>query len=161
MTKRGGPPDRATVKVFPPAVPVLAIVAGVLLQRRWPLSLLDLAAPARYWLGGAILLGAVLGLGLWSVVLFRRSGQSENPWKPTTSIVRRGPYRVTRNPMYLQMLIGCVGFAVLLSNTWILLLTPLVALVLQELAIKPEEAYLERTFGQEYLDYKAHVRRWL
>ena len=71
-----------------------------------------------------------------------------------------GPYRFTRNPMYLQMVIACFGFAIALWNGWIALLTPVCAYVLQTFAIKPEEAYLERKFGQSYLDYKQRVRRW-
>ncbi|MDH3458457.1 MAG: isoprenylcysteine carboxylmethyltransferase family protein [Gemmatimonadota bacterium] len=105
--------------------------------------------------------GAILGLGLWSVILFRRSGQNENPWKPTPSIVERGPFRVTRNPMYLQMVLSCIGLSVAFANPWILLLTPVCALLLQTLAIIPDEAYLERKFGGTYLEYKSRVRRWL
>jgi protein-S-isoprenylcysteine O-methyltransferase Ste14 len=63
--------------------------------------------------------------------------------------------------MYLQMVLGCVGFFIILSNAWILILTPICALVLQQFAILPEEAYLERKFGDAYLDYKRRVRRWL
>ena len=156
------PRDAAAVRVFPPAVPVLAILIGVGLDRLWPLGLgPELSAPARYWIGGAITVGAILGLGVYAVVLVRRSGQSENPWKPTTEILERGPYRLTRNPMYLQMVLGCIGFAILLGNLWILLLTPVCAWVLQRFAILPEEAYLERKFGERYLSYKRRVRRWL
>jgi protein-S-isoprenylcysteine O-methyltransferase Ste14 len=154
-------PDAAAVRVFPPAVPLAAIGLGVALDRVWPLPIVILSAPARYWIGGAIVVGAILGLGLWSVVLFRRSGQNENPWKPTPAIVDRGPFRVTRNPMYLQMMLVCVGVAVALANAWILLLTPVAAWVLQRLAIEPEEAYLERKFGGTYREYKRRVRRWL
>ena len=75
--------------------------------------------------------------------------------------VRVFPLRVTRNPMYLQMVLACMGFSVILSNAWILILTPFCALVLQRFAILPEEAYLERKFGDEYLEYKRRVRRWL
>jgi protein-S-isoprenylcysteine O-methyltransferase Ste14 len=154
--------DAAAVRVFPPGVPLLTILLGVGLNRVWPIELgLPVAAPGRYWLGGAIVLGAVLGLGLWSVILFRRSGQSENPWKPTPRIVDAGPFRITRNPMYLQMLLVCIGFAVLLGNWWIAVLTPVGAWVLQRFVILPEEAYLERKFGETYLAYKRRVRRWL
>ena len=152
--------DRADVRVFPPGVPVATILIGIGLDRLFPLRL-GLPAPTRFWLGGALVVAAVLGLGLWSVVLFRRSGQNENPWKPTPEIVDRGPFRVTRNPMYLQMVLGCIGFATILSNAWILLLTPACGAALQRFAILPEEAYLERKFGEAYLNYKRRVRRWL
>ena len=154
--------DAAAVRVFPPAVPVLTILLGIVLQRLWPIQVdLAIAPAARYWVGGLIAVGAILGLGLWSVVLFRRSGQDENPWKPTPQIVERGPFRMTRNPMYLQMIIVCIGMAFMLANAWILLLTPLGGWVLQRFAIRPEEAYLERKFGDKYLAYRRRVRRWL
>jgi len=154
--------DRASVRVFPPGVPLLTILVGVGLNRLRPLGFGGfMPVPMRYWVGGLIVAGSVLGLGLWSVVLFRRSGQSENPWKPTTIIVDRGPFAFTRNPMYLQMLLVCVGLSVMLSNLWILLLTPLCGALLQHFAILPEEAYLERKFGERYLGYKRRVRRWL
>jgi protein-S-isoprenylcysteine O-methyltransferase Ste14 len=154
--------DAAEVRIFPPAIPLLTVLIGIGVSHRWPLGLgLELASPQRYWGGGLIVACAVLGLGLWSVVLLRRSGQSENPWKPTTQIVERGPFRITRNPMYLQMVLVCAGVAVLLDNLWILILTPVCAWLLQTLAIVPEEQYLERKFGDTYLAYKKKVRRWL
>ncbi len=156
------PRDAAAVRVFPPGVPLLTILLGIGLNHLWPLELgFALGAPARYWVGGAIVVGALLGLGFYSVTLVRRTGQSENPWKPTTEIVNRGPFRFTRNPMYLQMVLGCIGFAIILTNMWILLLTPVCAWVLHRFAILPEEAYLERKFGEKYLSYKRKVRRWL
>jgi protein-S-isoprenylcysteine O-methyltransferase Ste14 len=141
---------------------LLTVLIGIGLDRLWPIDLgFELAAPERYWIGGLIVAGAVLGLGLWSVVLLRRTGQSENPWKPTTQIVETGPFRATRNPMYLQMVLACIGIAVTLMNVWILVLTPVCARLLQQLAILPEESYLERKFGATYLAYKRRVRRWL
>lgn len=156
------PRDAAAVRVFPPGVPLLAVLLALGLERLWPLDLgIEVPAPVRDWLGGGIVGGAVLGLGLWSVVLFRRSGQSENPWKPTPRIVQRGPFRLTRNPMYLQLVLVCVGLSILLETWWLLLLTPVVAWALQRFAIRPEEAYLERKFGDEYRAYKRRVRRWI
>lgn len=154
--------DAAAVTVFPPAVPLAVILAGVALQDAWPLAADSfLPKPERYWFGGVIATAAVLCLGLWSVVLVRKTGQSENPWKPTTQIVERGPFRITRNPMYLQMVVGCMGVAILLANPWILLFTPLGAWALHRWAILPEEAYLERKFGDAYAGYKRRVCRWL
>jgi protein-S-isoprenylcysteine O-methyltransferase Ste14 len=154
--------DGAVVRILPPGVPLLTIVAGVLLNRWWPIDPgFTLPAPARYWVGGLVVAGAFLVFGVWAVVLFRRTGQDEKPWAPTPEIVERGPFRVTRNPMYLQMVIGCIGFAIILMNVWILLLTPLCGWALQRFAIRPEEEYLERKFGDVYLTYKRRVRRWL
>lgn len=154
--------DRAAVRVFPPAVPLLTVVLGVALQHYWPIdSGIALPAAARYSVGAFIVVASVLGLGLWSVLLVRRSDQTENPWKPTTAIIESGPFRISRNPMYLQMVLVCLGFSVLLWNAWILLLTPLCAWLLQRLAIRPEERYLERKFGDDYRAYKRRVRRWI
>lgn len=154
--------DAAAVRVFPPAIPLATILAGGALQHVWPISIDSfLPAPARYWIGGLVVVMAVLIMGLWSVMLLHRTGQSENPWMPTTQIVQRGPFRITRNPMYLQMVVGCLGFAVLFANAWILLVTPLCAWFLRRWAILPEEAYLERKFGSAYASYKHRVRRWI
>ena len=154
------PVDAAAVRIFPPAVPLLTILLGIALNRLCALKL-KLSAFSRYGIGGGIVIGAVLGLGLYSVILLRRTGQSENPWTPTSEIVTRGPFRFTRNPLYLQMILGCIGLAIILRNSWILLLTPLAAWALQSLAIRPEEAYLERKFGESYRLYKRKVPRWL
>lgn len=154
--------DAAKVRFFPPGIPLLTIALGWLLNSLWPLTdVLYLAAPLRYYLGAGLAIGAVALLGFWAVLLFRKGGQSENPWKPTPQIEQRGPYQVTRNPMYLQMILVCLGVAIATNNWWIVLLTPLAAWALQTLAIKPEEEYLEQKFGQEYLVYKSRVRRWL
>ena len=154
--------DHAEVRIFPPAVPLVTVLLGVGLDYLWPIDIgFLLPTPARTWIGGLIVASAFLGLGLWPVMIFRRSGQSAHPWKPTPSIVERGPFRLTRNPMYLQMLLICIGIAVMLMNLWILILTPLCAWILQKLAIEPEEAYLERKFGAPYRAYKQRVRRWI
>ncbi len=156
------PNDAAAVRVFPPAVPLITVLLGVALQYVLPIHIgFFPAAVARYSLGALIVVGAVLGLGLRSVLLVRRSGQSENPWKPTTQIIDQGPFGISRNPMYLQMVLVCVGFSVLLWNTWILLLTPLCGWALQSLVISKEEAYLESKFGDSYAAYKRRVRRWI
>lgn len=155
-------PDAARVRVFPPGVPLITILLGQVLQRLWPIAeSLELAPLVRYGGGGLIVFGSIFGIGLRAVRTMRRSGQDENPWKPTPSIIESGPYRFTRNPMYLQILIVCIGFAILLGNPWIVLLTPVAGWVLYRLAIRPEEEYLERKFGETYLAYKRRVRRWI
>ena len=156
------PKDAAEVHVFPPAIPLVTVLLGVALNYLMPFSAgVTSVTPARYWVGASFVAGSILGLGWWSVRLIRGSGQSENPWKPTTAIIERGPFRISRNPLYLQMVLVSVGFSIILWNIWILLLTPLCAWSLQRWAIAPEEAYLERKFGGSYLAYKRRVRRWI
>lgn len=162
MPASGAHKDAASIRVFPPAVPLLTVIAGMALGRAVPFgSDLLLRTPLRYWLGGSIIVGALYFLGYRAVRLMRGSGQSENPYKSTTEILTSGPYRFTRNPMYLQMVLVCLGFAVLLSNLWILVLTPVCALVLHFMVILLEERYLERKFGDTYTDYQRRVRRWI
>ena len=154
--------DAARVRMFPPGVPLLTILAGLGLDRVRPIDIdALLGTPARYWVGGAIIVAAIATLGAPAVRLQRRSGQSENPWKPTTSIVERGPYRFSRNPMYLQLLVATLGAAVMLMNAWIVLLIPVAMWVLVQFVILPEERYLEGKFGEGYLAYKRRVRRWI
>lgn len=154
--------DAAKIRVFPPAIPLVTVLAGVGAEYLVPIQFgATPSATLRLTLGALIAVGAVLGLGLWSVLLVRRSGQSENPWKPTTEIIQRGPFRFSRNPMYLQMVLVCVAFSIVLWNVWILLFTPVCAGAFQKLVIAPEEAYLERKFGDSYLQYKRRVRRWI
>ncbi len=154
--------DGAAVRFPPPLLPLATILLGVGLERLWPFwAGPELPAPARYWIGGIVVAASLLVLGLWPVVMFRRSGQSELPWRPTPLVLENGPYRFTRNPMYLMMVLVCIGVAIILSNAWILLLTPLCAWFLYYFAIAPEEVYLERKFGEPYRHYKRRVRRWL
>lgn len=153
--------DRAEVRFFPPGIPVLTILAGVALNQIWPTELGIIPRGLRLWLGAAIVVFAIAFLGFRAVRMMRGSGQSENPYKPTTSVLDTGPFAVTRNPMYLQMVLVCIGVGIALGNLWVLLLSPVCGLLLHVLVIKPEETYLERKFGDQYLEYKKRVRRWL
>ncbi len=154
--------DGAAVRLPPPLVPVVAILIGVALGAFSPIVPgFVLPTPERYWIGGMTIAGSLIGLGLWPMFLFRDSGQDVAPWSTTPEIVVLGPYRFTRNPMYLMMVLLCIGFTILLSNAWIGILTPICAWVLYQTAIKPEEAYLEQKFGASYRAYKLRVRRWV
>ena len=154
--------DHAAVRFPPPLVAIAIIVGGKILSTFFPLIAgFELPTPGRYWFGGLIIAASALILGIWPVVQFRRSGQSEIPWTPTPELIIQGPYRFTRNPMYLMMILLCIGFGVLLAAPWIFVLTPVCAILLYLIAIKPEEAYLERKFGESYVQYKRDVRRWL
>ena len=153
--------DAANVRLPPPLLPLATVLIGVAIGSRWPLTMPVTDIAAVLFGVGTVLLVATVALAAWAVHVMRRSGQSELPWTPSTSIVRAGPYRFTRNPMYLAMVVSCVAFAFLLQNAWILILTPLCAWLLLVIAIVPEERYLEAKFGDAYLGYQRSVRRWL
>jgi len=156
--------DRSGAAVWfpPPLLPMLVVLIGAGLGYLWPLGVgFELPTPGRYWVGGFIVVGSVLTLGLWPIMMFKRSGQSVIPWTDTPKIEIRGPYRFTRNPMYLQMILVCLGCTIILANGWILLMTPVCAWLLYQTAIRHEEAYLEEKFGESYRAYKKSVRRWI
>ena len=81
--------------------------------------------------------------------------------RPATDLATSSVFAWSRNPIYLGMVLLCGGVAVFTNSLWTLLLTVAFAAVLHKGVIEPEEAYLERRFGQRYLDYKARVRRWI
>ena len=152
----------AAVKFPPPILPLVTIVAGHILGRFLPLFPdLVLPTPARYWIGGLIAVAAVLVLVVLPFRQFQRSGQDPKPWTPTPEIVVAGAFKFTRNPMYLGMIVFCLGFAIILSDVWILILTPVCGWLIYHLAIRHEEDYLEEKFGESYRAYKMTVRRWI
>ncbi len=111
-------------------------------------------------LGGALLLAGIVLLFLFERE-FQRKKTAANPWRPTTAIASDGPYRFTRNPAYVGMALVYVGIALCSQALWVLLPLPVVLAIIDRGVIAREERYLERKFGQEYLDYKGRVRRWL
>lgn len=152
----------AAVKFPPPILPIVTIIAGYVIGRFLPLfpdSVLP--APERYWIGGLICVAAVVVFVILPFKQFQRTGQDPKPWTPTPEFIGSGLYRFSRNPMYLGMIVFCLGFAVILSEAWIVILTPACGWLIYVLAIGPEEAYLEQRFGDAYREYKARVRRWI
>jgi protein-S-isoprenylcysteine O-methyltransferase Ste14 len=111
-------------------------------------------------LGGALFVAGLALLASFNTA-FHRKGTAVEPWKPTTAIVSTGPYRLTRNPAYVGMALVYAGIAVMSDALWTLAPLPLVLLIVDRGVIAREERYLERKFGQEYLEYKRRVRRWI
>ncbi|HEV2446437.1 MAG TPA: isoprenylcysteine carboxylmethyltransferase family protein [Candidatus Sulfopaludibacter sp.] len=100
------------------------------------------------------------GVGLPGIIALRRAGTSPNPNRPTTALVVTGPYRFTRNPLYLSMALIYAGIALAASFLGALVLLPVAMAIVDRNAVL-EEAYLERRFGDAYRAYKARVRRWV
>ena len=154
--------EHAAVRFPPPAVGVLTIICGYLLGRFVPvLQGFGFPAPERYWIGGGLAVVAGIVFGAWPALHFRSTGQNPTPWSETPELVRHGPYRFTRNPMYVMMILVCIGFAIILNTAWILILTPVCATIIYFVAIRHEGTYLERKFGAAYREYRESVRRWI
>jgi protein-S-isoprenylcysteine O-methyltransferase Ste14 len=152
--------DGAAVRFPPPFVPLIALGLGIAMQALlWPLRL-PLPGIARYSIAAVFVALGVALMGS-AIRLFARSGQDPAPWKSTPEIIATGVYRFTRNPMYLGMGLLQAGIGVALANAWVVFFVPLTWLVIYRIAIRHEEAYLERKFGSVYTDYKRTVRRWL
>ena len=148
------------VKVPPPAV---ALLFGLLM---WLASrvVASIGIPVGARVGVAVVLASLgLTFGFAVMLSFVRARTTMNPTKPsaTSSLVTGGVFRLTRNPMYLSLLLYLLGWAAYLSNWLALLLVPVFVLYINELQIKPEERALSALFGAEYASYKARVRRWL
>jgi protein-S-isoprenylcysteine O-methyltransferase Ste14 len=147
---------------FPP--PFL-FVAGFLVAlglERWVLSLRfgGGSRPALV-LTGWLLIALGIGVLVWAMLTFRGARTAIMPFKSASRIVESGPYRFSRNPMYVGLTLTYVGLSVLMGMAWPLLLLPLVLMALFGLVIKREERYLDHAFGPEYAEYRKHVRRWL
>jgi protein-S-isoprenylcysteine O-methyltransferase Ste14 len=151
-------PDTANVLLPPPLIFLAALVAGLLLHHVLPIHWL----PAAWadWIGGA-LVGIAVAIGLSGVLALRAARTAIDPRKPTTAIVQAGPYGFSRNPLYVALILLCVGIAALSNALWILPLLIPAILVLRIGVIRREEAYLERKFGDAYRAYRARVRRWI
>jgi protein-S-isoprenylcysteine O-methyltransferase Ste14 len=154
------PVDAATVRIPPPVVFVVSTLLGVLIER----FVVPARLPLDEWerIGGSIVL-VVLATALMGAAFgpFRKTGQDPRPWRSTPSLVATGVYRFTRNPMYVSMALIQVSLAVAFRNGWILVTLPVSMIGVYLAAIRHEEAYLDRKFGEAYRSYRRSVRRWL
>jgi len=143
--------------------PVVALLFGFLI---WLAS--SLVAPLEVPFGPRVAVALVLAslglvLGISGMVSVWRAKTTMNPTKPaaTSPLVTTGPFRLTRNPMYLSLLLYLLAWAVYLSSLPALLLLPVFVLYINQFQIKPEERVLSSLFGPEYAAYQGRVRRWL
>ena len=143
--------ETAQVIVRPPLAWGLAVIAGFGLDWLVPLRFLPADLPAG-WLGAMVFVLA-LALFAWAIVTISRAGSNVPTNLPTTAIVESGPYRFTRNPIYLGMFLGLIGLAIAFDNLWLLMMLALFALVIRYGVVAREEAYLERKFGDVYGGY--------
>jgi protein-S-isoprenylcysteine O-methyltransferase Ste14 len=150
--------DNPGVITPPPFIYAGALVIGLLANRLLRLRFLPRRLARTL---GPLLFVSGLLVGLLGFLEVRRAGSNGDPREPTTTVVTEGPYRFTRNPMYLGFTLQYVGISALFNALLPILLLPAVQQLMRRGVIEREERYLERKFGEEYLHYKESVRRWI
>ena len=149
------------VRILPPFLFGGTLLVGFGLQWMWPVRI----APERFLVllrveGGALILIAIV-LAMAAHQRFERAGTNVNPLRPVTALVLSGPYRFTRNPMYLGFVLLTVGIALIANALWPIVVLIPTLFVLHYEVIAKEERLLEARFGDEYRAYRRRVRRWI
>lgn len=111
--------------------------------------------------GGITIIVIAVLLALIALAQFIRARTHVEPWRPTTKVIRTGVFRFSRNPIYLSFCIAAIGIGLLLNSWWVVASVTVIKPLLEHFVISREEAYLEKKFGEHYLEYKRQVRRWL
>ena len=150
--------DRAKVTILPPLIPLSAIGIGFLIHLVLPIPI---ATAAVTMPAGIILVVVSTLLVVAAAHDLAKARTAFDVRKPTTTLVRRGVFRLSRNPVYFSMLLLCVGIALLVNSAALLALSLPAGSALCLLVIRKEERYLEQKFGSTYLAYKSSVRRWI
>ena len=153
--------DHPDVIAFPPLILAAALAVSGFLEWLAPLGLLPAAFSAWALCLALWPIGFALGFALPAILGFRAAGTHVEPFKPTLALVESGPYRFTRNPMYIGLILLLIGIGVLGSLDWAFPIAPPFWLVLHRGVVLREEAYLSAKFGAEYDAYRARTRRWL
>ena len=151
--------DKPNVIIPPPIAWGLAFIVGLGIDWLFPLRFVPAPIP-RIWIGACLFLIG-FAVAAWAITVIRTAGTRFETDKPTTAIVASGPYRITRNPIYIGMFLGQIGLAIGFDNLWLLATLVPFYFVIRYGVIAREELYLERKFGTDYLSYKQSVRRWI
>jgi protein-S-isoprenylcysteine O-methyltransferase Ste14 len=150
--------DNPGVIAPPPLIYAVALVAGLLANRRYHIPFLPRRVARTL---GWPLLACGLGVGFLGTREMRRAETNVDPYKPATTVVTGGPFRFTRNPLYLSMTLIYGGISALANALPAALLLLIVLRLMQRGVIEREERYLESKFGDEYIEYKGKVPRWI
>ena len=145
-------------RVLPPVYFLAALVSMGALHFFLPIAYI-LRPP--YSTSGSFLFVAGAVVVLWAARLFNRAGTTIRPFQEPSALVTGGPYRYSRNPIYLGLVSALIGIGLLLGTLSPFVVVPVFICLIQRRFIQPEEAVLEKTFGSAYGQYKRQVRRWL
>ncbi|MFL5481800.1 MAG: methyltransferase family protein [Gemmatimonadaceae bacterium] len=150
--------DVPNVLILPPLLYAVALAIGFLLQWIAPRTIMP--SNARYWIGG-ILLASGLFLAMRGRRVMESAGTNVNPTLPSTALVATGPFRFSRNPLYVALTLMYVGLSLLANALWVLVLIIPVLVLMHYGVVRREERYLEAKFGEAYRDYRSRVRRYV
>jgi len=152
---------RFLLRVPVPWVFVLAFLVGAGLQRLFPFPAWPAQALRIGRIAGFVLLATGAAFASWSLLIFHRARTTTTPGETSEALVTWGPYRLSRNPMYVSLTLAYVGEAGILAQAWPLLVLPLVVAYLNQIVIPLEEARLWEAFRERYEEFSGKVRRWI
>jgi protein-S-isoprenylcysteine O-methyltransferase Ste14 len=153
-----GPDDAASFRLWPPVAIAAPWLVGGLATLTWG----DVVHLGGWRIAaGSALVVFFAGWNGWSLWLFAQHETGLLPGQATRAIIQDGPYRLSRNPLYVGLLALYLGLALLIPSFWALVLFPMSVVLVRWGAIRPEERYLDARFGATYEAYRRRVRRWL
>lgn len=152
-------PIRLLLHLPVPWVFVLVYLLGVGLEHLWPMDAIDQVAYLEF--AGGVVLGVGVAIAGWGLLTFRIARTTTVPGELSSQMVTWGPYRYTRNPMYVGLTIAYLGEAMILRQIWPVIVLPLVFAYVSWIVIPLEESKLREAFGEQYDQYRSRVRRWI
>ena len=145
------------IKIYPPVLAGALLAATLILHFILP----ENRTVAWHHVIGLLMVALGVGISAFAAAIFQARDTTKNPYGEPSKFVVQAPYTFTRNPMYLGLTTLLAGFAIFFGSIVMLIAPAVFAFVIDGKVIPQEEATMERLFGQQYLDYKARVRRWL
>ncbi|MFT5439247.1 MAG: protein-S-isoprenylcysteine O-methyltransferase Ste14 [Alphaproteobacteria bacterium] len=146
------------VFTFPPVIFAIFLIMGYITDRGFPVAI---GAPVLRQIAGGALIGLGVALAGWAIARFRKAKTHLDVRKPATALVTDGPYRFTRNPMYVAASLLYAGIAVIFGKIFMLAFLIPCLLLIDIFIIRREESYLDALFGEPYREFRRNVRRWL
>lgn len=154
-------PFRLLLRIPVPWVFVSTYLLGVGLEAGWPIQTGPAVSANLVSLCGAVVFSVGAVFAGWGLVTFRKAHTTTVPGRRSAQLVTWGPYRFSRNPMYVGLVIAYLGESMILRQVWPVVVLPLTVAYANWVVIPLEQRKLEEAFGEEYTRYQARVRRWL
>jgi len=148
------------LKIPVPWVFILTYLTGVVLQLIFPIANPSVAVSHIAMVAGIILFATGAIFASWSLLIFHKARTTTTPGESSKRLITDGPYRLTRNPMYISLLLAYLGEAGLLAQCWPVIVLPLMTVYLNRIVIPLEEDILRKDFKEEFKNYCSRVNRW-